>query len=336
MSIEQKHLVDEPLWLLGQFLKKSGNLWEDTEGYLYRIGHRVPDKVDMTILLYMLLKSQEEGYKKSLSFTKYQIIKSCGLPINEKSYLRLEDSLECWLNISIKFDEANGSMGFHILDSYKVDKTKKTLEIRFNSIWLSKIEKSRFTNHFAFDYHKALKRTLSRKLFKALSKHLEENGEWEIDLVKLGVELEIPKRKVVRKGGKEEKVLYHSDVLAKLRPAINEFNKMMEDQEVVEEIGLKENFIFSVDYSLKEKNKTIIFTTKRPTWLWVKEEKERLNLFFKSIPEEEREEIFEEAVNFYKPYSSPKKKVPEIMIMFKASEIYHDRKENENAPTKHQ
>lgn len=273
MRVKQDiNFIDKPLWFLSTTSKYSGKIWNDIDGYVYRTNYKLPDKLDILILFYMLLQSQKMGYKQEMSFTRYEIIKSCELPLNANSYNRLRDSLERWLNVSVKF---NGTfydgkeyleIGFHIIDSYEIDKKTKELKLTFNPKWLLKIKESKFCKYVNFEHYKALKRPISRRLFEMLSKSFKGREVWESDLVKLGIKLTISKRKVMRKG-QEVEVLYHSDVLKVIKPAINEINKLSENKEALKSMEIKENEIFCIDYELRKKNKIIVFKKKKPEWV---------------------------------------------------------------------
>jgi hypothetical protein len=123
-------------------------------------------------------------------------------------------------------------MIFHILDSAKIREEDKMIELEFNSDFLLKIKESQFFKYINFDYYKALKRPISQRLFEILCKTFKGRESWEIDLVKLGTKLTLFKRKVSTRQGEKE-VMYHSDVLVALKPAINEINKVAENKRTV-------------------------------------------------------------------------------------------------------
>jgi hypothetical protein len=81
-------------------------------------------------------------------------------------------------------------------------------------------------------------------------------------LTKLGKKLTIFKRTVSTREGKKE-MLYASDVLAAIKPAINEINRLMEKPDIVKKAALEE--LFTVTYSIEgEKQNRVITFRKHP------------------------------------------------------------------------
>lgn len=86
------NFLEYPLWFINLKHDGKGFVWKDIEGYIYRSSYTPPDKVDILILLYLLKKSQQEGYQSVISCTKYEILKACGFPTNPQYYARLKES----------------------------------------------------------------------------------------------------------------------------------------------------------------------------------------------------------------------------------------------------
>ena len=266
------NFLDKPLWFQTKKSQKNETVWADLNGYVYRTNYRLPEKMDMMVLLYVLFKSQQLGYEKKLTFTRYEIIKECGFVIDSKIYKRLEDSFERWLNVSVKFEGTfyDGkeyiSIGFHILESYKIEKSGR-VEIVINSDWLTEIKESNFFKYIDFNYYKALKRPVSRRLFEILCKTFKGRQEWKIGLEKLGKKLTLSGKKVNKKDGSEKEILYPSTVLSAVKPAINEINKLGQDSNLVNSIEIKESEVFCIDYELRSNNKIIVFKKRKPEWV---------------------------------------------------------------------
>lgn len=125
------NFLDKPLWFQNTESEETGLVWTDLEGYTYRTAYKAPDKVDIIFLYYMLLQVQECGYKTDMEFSRYEILKACNVPTNPQYYQRLNDSLERWTNVSIKFHGTfyDGtdylSIMFHIIDDFKIKKNEK-------------------------------------------------------------------------------------------------------------------------------------------------------------------------------------------------------------------
>lgn len=303
MEIKQDiNLLEKPTWfLVGNSKDSEGKVWKDVDGYVYRAGYKLPDKSDMLFLFYFLLKTQECGYKTKVSMTRYEVLKACGLAINDKSYARLEDSLKRWTNVTLEFQGTfyDGkdyiSILFHIMDSAKIKKEDKHIEVCFNTDFLLKVKESKFFKYINFDYYKSLRRGVSRRLFEILCKNFKGRSSWEIDLIKLGTKLTLSKRKRQRKEGIKE-VMFHSDVLLKLKPSINEINRLAENEDLFRSLDIPSKEAFIIEYELKNEKKVIRFIKKTPDW--VKNEK-RMD---SSSKIEQQEIVFEEDADLTQLY----------------------------------
>ena len=101
------NFLEHPLWFQNDRLAEnslSGITWSDEAGYTYRCGYKMPVKTDAIFLLYLLLQSQENNYTEVITLTRYQMLKDCGKGHSKVSYDRLEDSLERWKMVGIKFE----------------------------------------------------------------------------------------------------------------------------------------------------------------------------------------------------------------------------------------
>ena len=257
------NFLEKPLWFPNPRHDGMGFIWKDKDGYEYRTGYKSPDKIDILILLYLLFEAQKKSYTQYVETTKRKILKECGLPVtNRNYYARVEDSLMRWKNIAIKFegcfydDGKKITVGFGIIDDYEIDKRNRKVQLSFNEKWLAKIEESNFFKLINFNYYKALKRPISRRLYEILCKSFVGRDQWPIKLVNLGGKLTLSGR---------NGVVYASDVLVKIKPAVNEINKLAKNPALAKGMGLKLDDLFLVEYELKgkEQERVIIFQKKR-------------------------------------------------------------------------
>jgi len=262
------NFLDKPLWF--QNATSENRVWTDIDGYEYRTGYKVPEKIDIIILLYLLIKTQKLHYQKKLSLSRYEILKGCDLLQNHPAYYynRLEDSLKRLKNISIEFQgtfyDGNKyvSMGFGIIDDYKINTEIKRVEINFNENWLLKVKESAFLKSLNFEYYKALKRPVSRRLFEILCKTFKEGNKWSIHLNQLGAQLTLQGRKRKNRNGPYE-IIYASDVLVAIKPAINELNQLAMTPDIAKKLNI--NDIFTLQYKITgNKQDRIIHFTKVP------------------------------------------------------------------------
>ena len=261
------NFLNKPLWFLDIRNDGSGIIWKDIDGYEYRSGYKAPDKMDMLILFYLMLKSQMLDYKTEIEVSRREVLIGCNLPARDnKYYKRVEDSLKRWLNISIHFEgtfynnKRYMSIGFHIIDDYKIDQQTKKVTVIFNQNWLLKIKESNFFKYINFSYYKSLKRAISRRLFEILCTKFYGGDRWQIHAIKLGAELGLSKRAVRIKEGKKE-VYYASDILVAVKPAINEINRLASIPNIWEILGIskKDLFTITIEITGEDQNRIIVF-----------------------------------------------------------------------------
>lgn len=254
------NFLEYPLWFPDVRHDGKGFVWKDMEGYEYRTGYTPPDKVDILILLYLLHKSQKSDYQQKIVCTKYEILKNCDLSINTFYYSRLKDSLKRWSNVTISFEGTfyDGghyeSIDFHIM-SKKIDEINNQIVITLDSDWLQRIKSSKYFKNINFERYKALKRPLSRRLFEWLCKSFIGREQSYIKLTNLGKKLALHGRDTKKRG----KIIYASDVLTAIKPAINEINKLASDIELAQKAGISAKDLFTITYEIRgEKQDRII------------------------------------------------------------------------------
>ena len=215
-------------------------------------------------------------------------MKKCGFSITDSRYYqRVEESLKRWKNVAIEFKgtfydgKTYLAIGFGIIDDYEINKETKKVTVNFNEKWLLKIRESTFFKYLNFEYYKALKRPLSRRLYELLCKTFKGRDEWSVGLAKLGTKLTLSGREVSYREGKEiktRKVVFASDVLVALKPAVNEINRLAETAGIGEKTGIPPEDIFGIEYEITGKKQERIITFrkiragKQPELTEVKEE----------------------------------------------------------------
>jgi len=254
------NFLDKPLWFQDMRHDGFGFVWTDIEGYEYRTGHRPPDKVDIIILLYLLMEAQKQNYTDTIETTRHEILKKCGFSITDSRYYeRVEESPERWKNVAIKFhgtfydNREYITIGFGIIDDYEINRETRKVTINFNEKWLLKIKESVFFKYLNFEYYKALKRPLSRRLYELLCKTFKGRNEWSVGLAKLGTKLTLSGREVSYREGKEiktRKAVFASDVLVALKPAVNEINRLAQTAGIGDKTGIPPEDIFSIEYEI--------------------------------------------------------------------------------------
>ncbi len=217
------NMLEYPLWMQDEKLPSKipddkGFIWQDREGYVYRCGYKVPTKLDIIYLMYLLYRSQQEGWKEEIELSRYEILKSCGyISCRPADYERLEDSLERWKMVGIKFQGTfyDGkkyiALSFGVIDTWKIDERTKRLRIRFNREWLTRIKNSSYFKYLNFDQIRALRSPLAMRLYEILVKSFQTRQEWSIEAKKLAQKIPMKERAVAH-------------IIPKIKAAVNRIN----------------------------------------------------------------------------------------------------------------
>ncbi len=217
------NMLEYPLWMQDEKLpskipEDKGFLWQDREGYVYRCGYKVPTKLDIIYLMYLLYRSQQEGWKEEIELSRYEVLRSCGYSsCRPADYERLEDSLERWKMVGIKFQGTfyDGkkyiALSFGVIDTWKIDERTKRLRIRFNKEWLTRIKNSSYFKYLNFDQIRALRSPLAMRLYEILIKSFQNRDEWTIEAKKLAQKIPMKERAVAH-------------IIPKIKAAVNRIN----------------------------------------------------------------------------------------------------------------
>lgn len=232
---QNKNFLFKPIYILDEVkANKIGHkvtICDGLKEYNLSTAYKLPTKKDQLILYYMLMKCQRLQWTNNIKFTKYEILKNCSIQTNSRSYDRLEDTLERWERIHIKFKDSfvkvskkNGTTyidaAFGIIDSYKIIKndqqpySKGLIMVRFSQEWLSLIQTSPFFQNLNFNYLKTLRKPLHFRFYEIIIKQFYSRKTWEIDAIKLAEQFPISVR-------------YASDVTYMIKPALKKLNSVL-------------------------------------------------------------------------------------------------------------
>jgi hypothetical protein len=229
------NFLEYPLWFQDEVLaanSEQGMIWKDREGFVYRAGYKPPVKTDAIFLLYLLMQSQKENYSQLLSLTRYQILRDCGLADNAQWYNRLEDSLERWKMVGVKFEGSfydgknYSSINFGIIDSWKIDKVTKNLHIRFSPEFLTMMLGKGFFKYINFTEFKKLRSPLATRLYEILCKSFHGRDTWEINAIKIAKKIPMKER-------------YPAHIVPKIKTAVKRINRITDTQFVLKTRRIK-------------------------------------------------------------------------------------------------
>ena len=188
------NFLEYNMWFQDEVLANkttNGYIWEDREGYFYKCGYKLPEKVDFIFLLWLLKQSQDEGWKEEIEFTRYNILKGCDIPVSKPKYDRVVDSFKRWFNVKIQYEgtfydgKSYQSINFGIIEMWSIEKETKKIKIRFSPEWLLKIKESNFFKMINFEDIKKLQSPLETRLYEILVKSFQGRNIWEIGIMKL-------------------------------------------------------------------------------------------------------------------------------------------------------
>jgi hypothetical protein len=215
------NFLEYPLWLQDERLAneiEEGYVWKDMEGYVYRAGYRPPTKTDLIFLLYILLRSQRDDWAEVVTLSQYEILEGCGRPKSRRDYRRLQDSLERWKMVGIKFSGTffDGvryrTLNFGVIDDWGIDEETGKLEIRLAPRWLKRMKESRFFKFVSFEEMNAIRSPLATRLYEILAKTFCGRDRWSIDAMRLAGKIPLKQK-------------YPSQVEWKVRQAIDRINE---------------------------------------------------------------------------------------------------------------
>jgi hypothetical protein len=207
------NLLEYPMWMQ-QPKKETSEVvkWVDRDGYVFKAAGGVPGKVDMLILYYLMLESQNRNWDDRMVLSRYQILTGCGMGVSKPMMDRLKQSLEKWKNVVLAFSgtwysgKAYHDMQFGIVDYWGIREKDNKLEIRLNLEWIEKVRASDFFRHISFAQMKTLRSPLALRLYEILIKTFHHRDQWEIDVLKLAAKIPMQEK-------------YFSDIAPKIEAA---------------------------------------------------------------------------------------------------------------------
>ena len=224
------NFLEYPLWFQDEVAaanSESGMVWKDREGYVYKAAYKAPVKTDAIFLLYLLMQSQRQNYGQELSLTRYQILRDCGLADNAQWYNRLEDSLERWKMVGIKFvgtfydGESYSAINFGIIDSWSIHEKTKELKVVFSPSFIKMMLGKGFFKYINFSEFKKLRSPLATRLYEILCKSFVGRDTWEISTAKIAEKIPMKER-------------YAAHIVPKIKTAINRINKCSDTNFILE------------------------------------------------------------------------------------------------------
>lgn len=217
------NLLEKPLWFPAKpMVVKEGEVYVYEKGG-YRIEFvGLPNHTDGLFLYYLRSLSEEKGFLEEIHSTAYKVIKDCFGYVGGKQYKQLEDALEKWKKVTVKFKgtfydgEKYQFMVFGVIDAAEI-KENGELYVRFNKEYLGIIKNSQFYKYINFEEFKSLKKPTSRRLYELLIKNFYNRTTWKIEIMKLADKI-VPQEFLNYK-------VYPSHIEKKIEISLDEINR---------------------------------------------------------------------------------------------------------------
>ena len=267
------NFLEYPLWFQderqGETLD-TRKVWKDRDGYTYSTFHRLPTKVDGIILYYLLLRSQQEGWKERIVFSRKEILTGCGMEWGKLNRLRLKEALNCLESIRVKFEDGvffDGNhytvLNFHIIDAWGVDEETGLLYVRFSPEWLLRLKASVYFRFLDFNDIVAVGSPLAMRLYELLAKVFSSEEIWEIDALELA-------EKIPMKG-------------------VQSFNVVSKIKKAVERINERTGLTVSLEVQHPQRGKTMLVFKKVRDLTEIDVSKEQYDDLLKLLPDKEQD-----------------------------------------------
>lgn len=201
---QDMNFLEYPLWFQDCRLAatKESHVWKYRDGFIFRSGYSPPAALDYMFLCFLMLKSQQAGWKERIEVSRYEVLKGCGITPSKLTYRRFEESLTRWKMVGIEFkglfyDGVEYQvMQFGVLDDWHILEHKnRQVEVDFNRHWLQCIRHSTFFRFIDFaDVNRLHHSPLALRLYELLIKAFQGRDTWEIDAVKLAEKIPMAQR----------------------------------------------------------------------------------------------------------------------------------------------
>ena len=191
---QDMNFLEYPLWFQNDRLPPDFT-WQDRDGFIYRAPYKVPVRLDGLYLMYIMLLSQNEGWVQNILVPQRRIMTACGVRPGKYPALRLKESLDRWINITLSFEGTfyNGEeyerLQFNILNDWRVDRHTKHLRIEVNKFWLEKVKHSNFFKLIDFEEYARIRSPLAARYFELFTKNFQGRDKWLINSEKLRLKI---------------------------------------------------------------------------------------------------------------------------------------------------
>lgn len=196
---EDINFMECALWIPNERYANSclpGYIWTDNKGYTYRCGYKPASRIDRVFLYTIFYMCQQNNFSDRLSTTCAAILKNAEIHKNSRNYDRLKESLERWVNITVKFSgtfytgsNTRVTIQFGIIDNWEIDEKTKKLKIRLNEKFMLHIKNSKYCQYVNLAEIKKIQSPVALRLLELLHKSFLKSNVFKIDSQKLATKM---------------------------------------------------------------------------------------------------------------------------------------------------
>jgi hypothetical protein len=225
--LEYIHLLDLPTYVLDEKgNRKELDIIKPEGTFTMASTKSLPTHFDNKVLYCLLTKiiKDEKVFTHEVKTTRYAISTMLYKgKINSGIFNRITNALEKYKYTIFRFEgkfysqEEETVRLFSYIDDVVFNKKTKELYVKFNQQYMTLIKESGLIKYINFDIYNSFNLAVSARLYQILCKVLEYNTSWSIGLQNLAEKMTLQKRS-------KAKSYYASDVLAKIKPGVNEIS----------------------------------------------------------------------------------------------------------------
>ena len=167
-------------------------------------GLTTPADDEVILALIQITRQKNNFTNRKVEFSRLELIRMLGWPSHGASYDRIELSLDRWMSVYLKYENAwrdnrtkswtspKDPEGFHIIDNYKLYDSRSSGEqldlLRSYIVWNQVIFESfqaGYLKPLDYDLCMGLRNSTAKRMYRFLDKRFHHKGDWLFDLKEL-------------------------------------------------------------------------------------------------------------------------------------------------------
>jgi len=212
------NFLEYPNWALSRWGGRKEIVIKKEKGlYKFRTANdRLPDRVDKTILYYLIRSLGEKNFnRRKIKTTRYRMTEDIFGGRSQYGYKRVIEGLERWTDVSVSFEgifykgDGYTTRIFHIIDNVKLNKKTGELTINLDDYYLEWLKASQYYRMIDYKEFRKFKKDISARLYEIFK---AQPLPWKIEARNLAEKLTLGQK-------------YPSYIVRKVEQGIKELNK---------------------------------------------------------------------------------------------------------------